>query len=237
MLAGQVRMPGGGAVTADNVEACARALVKQAPPAPAVVVGGDGRPRRVATVRFKLAPDHLRTRAEEFRPLVIEYARDYQVDPPLIFAIIHTESAFNPRARSGVPAYGLMQLVPRSGARDAYRLVHDKDALVTGTYLYNPRHNVELGCAFVHILDRRYLRRIENDESRMLCGIAAYNTGAGNVCRAFYDGTSVGTAAPIINRLRPAEVYAYLRTRLPYKETRDYVEKVRRRMALYRDWR
>lgn len=237
MLAGQVALADGTPVDRGNAAACAEEIVRTRKPKIRTIKGSDGKPRQAATVQFRLVPEHVRVRAQEFRPLVLKYSDHYQVYPPLVFAIIHTESAFNPRARSRVPAYGLMQLVPKSGARDAYRFVHKKDKLVSGDYLYRPDNNIELGCAFVHILDNRYLRHVNDPTSRMLCAIAAYNTGAGNVCRAFYDGTSVKRAAPIINNLDSGQVYAQLRSRLPYEETRNYIKKVRERMPLYKDWR
>lgn len=235
LLRGQLRTQNGAAVTHANANAYAREVVDAGVDVKEVK-GSDGKTRRVASVKVPLVPDHVRVRAERFRPLVEEYAGKYGVYPPLVYALMETESSFNPRARSGVPAYGLMQLVPRSGARDAYRYVYKKDRMLPGSYLYDPRHNVELGCAFVYILNGRYLKAIENPTSRMLCTIAAYNTGAGNVARAFTDGRSVRRAAPIINRMSSDEVYARLRSDLPYKETRNYMQKVTQRMPQYRAW-
>ncbi|GIS72714.1 MAG: hypothetical protein CM1200mP10_22910 [Candidatus Neomarinimicrobiota bacterium] len=54
-------------------------------------------------------------------------------------AIAETESAFNPKAKSHVPAYGLMQLVPKTGARDAYQWIYKKDKYVSGDTFTNPR--------------------------------------------------------------------------------------------------
>lgn len=236
-LNGQVCLRDGAPVTRDNSARAAGEIVAARGTPVQTVTGADGRRRTQASVEFPLIPEHVRVRAERFRPWVKEYSAVYRLDPALVFAIIHTESAFNPRARSPVPAFGLMQLVPRSGARDAYRLVHGQDTLVGPDYLYDPARNIELGAAFLHILDTRYLKAVEQPESRVWCAIAAYNTGAGNVARAFYNGTSVGRAAPLINALPPEAVYGRLRENLPYQETRDYVRKVRERMPLYVAWR
>ena len=53
------------------------------------------------------------------------------------------------------------------------------------------------------------------------CVIAAYNTGVGNVLRAFSRGKP-SEAIAAINRLPPEAVYQQLRTGLPYQETRVY---------------
>ncbi len=236
VLQDQVQTQSGQVVTAGNASAFAAEVVASQPVSVTAVTGADGQSRRTAEVTFPLVPDHIRVRALRYRDLALEFAHQYNVYPPLIFAIMQTESSFNPRARSGAPAYGLMQLVPRSGARDAYRLVFETDALVTGEYLYDPRNNIQLGVAYLHILQTRYFRRVEHSTNRMLCAIAAYNTGAGNVCRAFGAGTSLSRAADIVNGLEPGEVYRRLRTDLPYAETRDYIHKVTDRMPQYRGW-
>ena len=59
--------------------------------------------------------------AEKYRGIVSKYAAQYKVSPSLVFAVIRTESNFNPFAVSSAPAYGMMQLVPSSGGREAYR--------------------------------------------------------------------------------------------------------------------
>jgi soluble lytic murein transglycosylase-like protein len=236
LLTRQVRLADGTPVTPDNASDFAR-HVAASPSSDKRITGSDGRSRRVVSAQFDLVPDHVRIRAERFRPMVTEYAAKYGVYPPLVYAIMHSESSFNPRARSHVPAFGLMQLVPRSGARDAYRYVYKHDKLVSGSYLFNPRNNIELGTAFLYILDQRYFQRVENPTNRMLCSIAAYNTGAGNVCKAFGGTTSLSRATPVINTMQPAEVYARLRSDLPYEETRKYIKKVNDRIPMYKAWR
>ncbi len=236
LLDRQVVMPDGTPVNGDNARAFAETQAASDRVQRKTVTGSDNVPREVVAVSFPLAPDHLRVRAERFRPFVTRYAAQYGVYPPLVYAIIHSESSFNPRARSGVPAYGLMQLVPRSGARDAYLLVYNQDRMLSDTYLYDPERNIELGAAYLHILQDRYFKRVENPMNRMLCAIAGYNTGAGNVCKAFDAGTSLTRAAPVINGMTPEQVYSRLRTNLPYEETRNYIVKVNERLPLYREW-
>ena len=111
---------------------------------------------------------------------------------------------------------------------DAYEHVYGEKLLLDPEYLYDPSNNVKLGAAYLDVLNSRYLRLISNPDSRLLCTIAAYNTGAGNVARAFTGRTSVGEAAQIINGMTPEEVYRHLREHLPYEETRNYIRKVTR---------
>lgn len=237
LLDRQVAMPDGTPVTRENVRAFAEAQADSAAVQRKTVTGSDNVTRDVVAVSFPLVPDHLRVRAERFRPAISKYAALHGVYPPLIYAIIHSESSFNPRARSSAPAYGLMQLVPKSAGRDAYLFVYKEDRMLSDTYLYDPDRNIELGSAYLHILDQRYFKKIENPTNRMLCSIAAYNTGAGNVCKAFGAGTSLTRAAPVINSMTPDQIYSQLRSNLPYEETRNYIVKVNDRLALYRDWK
>ena len=236
LLAHQVKLADGRDLTRDNAHEFANEIARQRNYKSMLIKGDDGKERRVVQVSFPLVPDHLRIRAERYKPLIMKYAKELGVYPPLIFAVIHTESAFNPHARSSAPAFGLMQLVPRSGARDAYRFLYHQDKLVSGNYLYAPENNIRLGAAFLHIIDTHYFRGVKDPLSRMLCCIAAYNTGAGNVCRAFGSGTSLSRAAPIINTLSAQEVYSRLLTNLPYAETRQYVKRVSDRIPLYRNY-
>ena len=183
--------------------------------------------RQKVTVTIPLRADFLTERARQYRPAIEEEADRRQLPVSLIYAIMETESHFNPRARSHIPAFGLMQLVPKSGGLDAYHYVYGEKKLLGPEYFFEPDQNVELGTAYLDLLYRRYLRAITDDQSRLYCTIAAYNTGAGNVARAFTGGTSVSSAAAKINTLSPEAVYEHLLANLPYVETRNYLEKVR----------
>jgi soluble lytic murein transglycosylase-like protein len=91
-------------------------------------------------------------------------ARRYKIDPSLIKAIIHTESAFNHKAVSKSGAQGLMQLMP-----DTAREMDVADP-------FNPRENIDGGT--------RYFRQILNDfDGNLILSLAAYNAGPGLVRR------------------------------------------------------
>lgn len=187
----------------------------------------------VSELVIQLPSSALPKRAENFRTHSERMGKKWNVPAPLILAIMETESSFNPLARSHVPAFGLMQIVPGSAGRDATALVYGRERLLTAQELYQVDTNIEMGAAYLHILDQRYLRAITNPQSRRYCVIAAYNTGAGNVARAFTGKNAVGPAAAIINRMTPAQVFDHLVKHLPFQETRDYMHKVTRALPTY----
>lgn len=193
-----------------------------------------GKKGDVLTIVAPLPANAMGKRADNYLPLVKQAAKKWSVPASLVMAIMHTESSFNPMARSHIPAFGLMQIVPKSAGRDATKLVYGKERLLSGRELYKPAINIEMGAAYLHILDKKYLKGIKDPASRMHCVIAAYNTGAGNVARAFSGTTSVKKALPLINRLSAKQVYAHLRSNLKYQEARNYVKKVNVQLANYR---
>lgn len=192
-------------------------------------------PKKVISYKIKLPNNSLAKRASEYQPIALKESGKWSVDPALVMAIMHSESAFRPDAKSHVPAFGLMQIVPSSAGRDVNKRVRNIDAPMEVADLYKPPVNVETGTAYLHILNSKYLKNIENDQSRLYCTIAAYNTGAGNVARAFNSNrsTNINTAAEKINEMTPDQVYTQLINNLPYDETKNYLKKVSSRMALY----
>jgi len=187
----------------------------------------------VVTLEVKIPATGRAVKAKAYLADVKMQAAKRGVDPALVFAVMETESAFNPMARSYVPAYGLMQIVPKSAGRDASKVVLGKDVVLSPSYLYNGRNNISMGVAYLYILNDRYLASVENPESRLYCVIAAYNTGAGNVARAFTGATNIKKAAKKINSMPPEKVYKVLIQKLPHKETRDYLQRVSKRMPKY----
>jgi peptidoglycan lytic transglycosylase C len=175
-------------------------------------------------VRMAMVSNFEHKKAEKYRTVVNQFARQYKVSPSLVFAIIRTESNFNPFAVSAAPAYGLMQLVPASGGREAYRHAKGADQIPSRDYLFDPGNNIELGSAYLGVLTFTQLEQVANPVSREYCVIAAYNTGPGNVLRTFSKTREI--AVNEINELEPGALYDKLRTALPYEETRRYLVSV-----------
>ena len=68
----------------------------------------DGGQKQARYVTMPMVTNHEHKQAEKYRNLVSQHAQSYQISPSLVFAIIRTESNFNPFAVSSAPAYGLM---------------------------------------------------------------------------------------------------------------------------------
>ncbi|MBQ1205828.1 MAG: lytic transglycosylase domain-containing protein, partial [Clostridia bacterium] len=87
----------------------------------------------------------------EFTEYVTKYSTEFDVPEALIYAIIRTESSFDPNARSGVGAIGLMQLMPDT--LDWLSRLLDEDA-PTGE-ITDPETNIKYGTYYLrHLYDR-----------------------------------------------------------------------------------
>lgn len=191
-------------------------------------------PKNVVTIKMELVEDHIPKRAERFKGMISTHSKSFSVDEPLIYAVIEQESAFNPAAQSWVPAYGLMQLVPTSGGRDAYRYVHKKDQIPSPDFLFDPDNNIELGTGYIKLLMSTTFAAVKDPQCRILCVIAAYNTGAGNVSRAINGTRNISKAIPDINKMSYRQLYDHLRNYLPHEETRNYIKMVTEKMEKYK---
>jgi membrane-bound lytic murein transglycosylase C len=236
LLKDQLKNKQGQKVNVKNADSFAKETVKEQKVTKEKFTAKDGKERIKYTVKVKMQPDHVKTRAERFKKEVLTQSKRFKIDPAIAMAIMQTESSFNPKARSPIPAFGLMQLVPKSGARDAYNHVYKQDKLVSGKYLYVPSNNIELGCAYISKIRYAYFKNIRNDKSAYYCTISAYNTGPGNVAKAITGTTKLRPTTQKVNTMEPDQVYNTLKADLPYEETRNYLEKVIKRIEYYRSW-
>lgn len=188
--------------------------------------------KKIVRVRFKV-PTNAPDKSRQFMSFANKTADREKLPLPLVMAVMETESSFNPMAKSGIPAYGLMQIVPNSAGQDATAYLYGKAQILSPSYLYNGDNNIKIGTAYIHVLYYNYLKNVKDPVSRLYCAIAAYNTGAGNVARAFIGSTNITKASTKINQLSPKEVYLRLRKHLPYEETQRYVRKVSINMSKY----
>jgi membrane-bound lytic murein transglycosylase C len=179
------------------------------------------------------SPRTLPRRAAALWGHVNQNAKVAGVSKALVYAVIETESAFDPMATSWIPAYGLMQIVPESAGLDVTETLFGKAQILAPSYLYVGRNNIEIGSTYLKILNTRYLRGIQDPRSRLYCIVAAYNTGVGNVAKAFTGKKRTAPAIHKINEMTPEQVYITLLADLPHSETKKYLEKVIRLIDKY----
>ena len=119
---------------------------------------------RTLTAITENVKEHFFNTQVPFGSIIYSEAKKNNLPPELVAAVAHTESKFQPGARSRAGAVGLMQLVPRTGhwlgARD----------------LTNPAQNIMAGAKYLKYLTDRF----GGDQQKAL---AAYNAGEGNVRR------------------------------------------------------
>jgi soluble lytic murein transglycosylase len=106
----------------------------------------------------------------KYSSIVRGHARNYDLNPALLAAVIEQESKFRTDARSSAGAIGLMQLQPATAKGIALRTGGSKFVLAD---LYDPEINVRYGAWYLHHLMQKY-----RDERLAL---AAYNAGQQNV--------------------------------------------------------
>lgn len=203
-----------------------------------VIIGDDGRARTKYKVTLNMVPNSMKIRAEKYLSLVKKYSSKYDVDPALVLALIHTESAFNPKAFSrrpdGTPmACGLMQIIPSQAGRDAHKALYGSDKIVRPEFLYNPDNNIKMGVWYVKWLKKWWSRRdkkygnksssLQNDYYT----ISSYNQGMGTILKKAYKKHD-------ISKKSDQETYRILNTEGSIsKEGRDYIERVVKRRKLY----
>jgi soluble lytic murein transglycosylase len=105
-----------------------------------------------------------------YEQIIRGHARNYDLDPALLAAVIYRESKFDAGARSSSGAIGLMQLLPETAKGIA---LHTGGSRFVVSDLYNPEINVRYG-AF-------YLRRLLTKYDDTKLALAAYNAGQANV--------------------------------------------------------
>lgn len=113
-------------------------------------------------------------------------ASAHGVDPYLVAAVIETESGWDPDAKSGQGARGLMQLMPET-AQDMVNKGLVDGSLYSADDLEDPAVNIEFGSAYLS-----YLITYFNGSADRV--IAAYNGGMGNVDDWVQQDTSLHNA-------------------------------------------
>jgi soluble lytic murein transglycosylase len=118
-----------------------------------------------------------------YSAIIRGHARNYDLDPALLAAVVYQESKFDADARSDSGAIGLMQLLPATAKGIA---VHTGGSRFRVDDLYDPELNVRYGAWYLRHLLEKY-----GDEQTAL---AAYNAGQDNVDRWRAEGGGIAFA-------------------------------------------
>jgi len=160
--------------------------------------------------RFEDVPREvwLTAYAMPFQPSIVSRSHAVGLDPMLTAGLIRQESAYEPDARSGANAFGLMQLLPKTARRYA------KQAKVrySTPMLFEPDYNIHLGTI--------YLAGLRRDFGSVESALAAYNAGEERVTQ-WTAGQTYREPAEFVDSI-------------PFTETREYVEIVTRNADIYR---
>ena len=143
---------------------------------------------------------------------LIQEVAPQDLDPYLVAGLIREESLYNSRARSGVGAMGLMQLMPAT----AKRVAHQVGMPFWGTdseALFHPERNIRLGSWYLGEL-------IQDFQGNLVYAVASYNAGPSAVKRWIEK-----------NGQRPLDEFIEL---IGYRETRGYVKRVLGSYWIYR---
>ena len=142
-----------------------------------------------------------------------KYASEYMISPNIMFALVRSESFFDPNIKSAVGAVGLTQLMEFT-ANDVARKLK-----ITDYSLVDVETNLQIGTYYLSEL----LNRCNNS---LLQAFFSYNAGITRVRRWLKSSlTEFGTKSQL-----PMELF--LET-LPYSETREYGRKLVSAATMY----
>jgi membrane-bound lytic murein transglycosylase E len=165
--------------------------------------------------------------AQTWMPITEEAAETWGVSPRLITAIIAVESGGNPQLVSRSNAVGLMQIKASTAGREVYR--HEgRSGQPSTSDLKDPARNIDIGAAYLSILENGILRGIDNPQTMEYALIVSYVNGAGALLRIF--SSDRGEAIEQINDMSPEEFWQYVMDNHPSSQAPRYLWKVKRAM-------
>lgn len=144
-----------------------------------------------------------------YEDIVLKAAKEYNVEPELIWATMKEESTFRPDVTSWAGAMGLMQIMPATGKDIATRLnmtIKDNDLL-------NTEINIKFGTYYISSMLKMFSGDIDK-------AMAAYNGGPGNATR--WSSSSIG---------KTKEDFP---TAITFFETQEYITKIKNSYLVYK---
>ncbi len=159
---------------------------------------------------FQLIWDAMdrRNYPQKYDDYVQVYAYEYGVPEYVLYSVIKVESDFSSGAVSDAGAIGLMQMLPTTFVW----LTSENGENLDSAMLYDPKTNIKYGAYY---LSKLYLQFGTWDEV-----YAAYNAGPTKVTEWLSDEKYSDDGKTL--------------DKIPYKETRDYVKKVKKANEIYK---
>lgn len=144
----------------------------------------------------------------KYQTYVEKYAAQNNLNKYLVYAVIKTESGFDPRAESNVGARGLMQIMEDTFEWIKFRS-DDEDAVYND--MYDAETNIRYGCMLLGYLTEEF--------GNVETVAAAYHAGRGNVNNWLEDKRYSSDGVHLDN--------------IPISDTAHYVDKITRAMDKY----
>jgi len=176
-------------------------------------------------VTFALTANHTAIRSQRYQPQIKQSAQRYGIDTKIITAMIRVDSLFNPYALSNSGRIGLMQISTSIG-EDVFHQQKKYPFKPQPNWLFNSQNNLDIGISYLNLLDKQYLSKINNSQSRYYATLASYIAGPQNMLQTFSKNKN--EALSIINGLSSYEVYQSLTNAQSRAEIQNYVYQVNR---------
>ena len=145
---------------------------------------------------------------KKYSEYVEYYAQQYKISETLLYAVIHTESGFDPVSVSSADARGFTQIT-----EDTFDwLVMKTGEDYTFDDLFTPEVSIKYGAYFLSVL--------QNEYAITETVIAAYHAGMGNVS-SWLENPEYSKDGKTL-------------CKIPYLETRRYTEKIKKYTKIYR---
>lgn len=143
----------------------------------------------------------------KYSEYVEKYSADFGIDKNLLYAVIKTESSFNPEAVSSADAVGLTQITPETFEWLKTKL-GEEEADIS---LTDPETSIKYGAFFLGYL----LDEFENTDT----AVAAYHAGRGRV-NEWLEDENISPDGKTL-------------AKIPINETAHYVKKVNKALNIY----
>ncbi|QCI15942.1 transglycosylase SLT domain-containing protein [Buchnera aphidicola] len=158
-------------------------------------------------MNYSITKKSIEKKLYKWNSFIEEASQKYKVDKKLIQSIIYVESSGNPNAKSSSNAIGLMQIKPSSAGLEVYRFYGKKNQ-PSIEELYNPQNNINIGTAYLNILQKSLIN-IKNKDIMKYATIISYVNGKSAFLKIFAKNNKEAIA--IINQMTLKSFFSYVK--------------------------